>query len=266
VKAPSIEGVGTSGIAVSANGRVMAVVNSDRCTVTVFRLPCGEELRRFGGPGHDVGQLSFPRTACFTAEGNLLIADRNNNRVQEVSAVGEFIRVVGETVFDGRVMGVAANSEVIVACQTSNVGQIVVFESESGGVLRQFGCTGKSLGRVLSCSSVCLTIDGRRVIVTDQSNNRVAVFTIMGDFVHCVGQGILDWPNDACLSGLGEYVVASRTANCVVVFSPDGRSQVARFGAKGGVDGKFLSLSAIAVARGRVYAVDSQSARVQVFE
>jgi hypothetical protein len=104
-------------------------------------------------------------------------------------------------------------------------------------------------------------------VCADQLSYRVALFTIMGDFVQCVGsRETLDWPCDVCVSDMGEYVVVSPMANCVVVFSADGRTVATRFGCKGASNGRFMNPSAITVSQGRLFVVESQSGRVQVFE
>ena len=56
----------------------------------------GGELTRFGGLGRKLGKLSAPAQLALDAAGNLWVADRGNNRVQQFGPGGERLVSFGE--------------------------------------------------------------------------------------------------------------------------------------------------------------------------
>jgi hypothetical protein len=71
-----------NGLAVSADEKWMVVGLYDACTLSVYSLPDGELVRTFGGPGSGPLQFSDLYRLCFAPNGNLLIVDSNNVRLQ----------------------------------------------------------------------------------------------------------------------------------------------------------------------------------------
>ena len=52
----------------------------------------GNFLRKIGSEGSGDGQLKFPRGVCTDYDGNIIVADRNNDRVSQFSMNGTFIQ------------------------------------------------------------------------------------------------------------------------------------------------------------------------------
>ncbi len=69
-----------SGIAVAPSGKIF-VADALRHEVKVF-LPDGLFLGRFGGRGRAAGDLGYPGQLAFDGEGNLLVLEKINGRVQ----------------------------------------------------------------------------------------------------------------------------------------------------------------------------------------
>ena len=67
---------------------------SDVCTVTSGCHP--------GATGGDGGELAAPTAVAFDASGNVYVAEQLNNRVEEFTATGEFMRAIGQGVVDGQ--------------------------------------------------------------------------------------------------------------------------------------------------------------------
>ena len=57
--------------------------------------PSGERLRSFGIQGSDQGQFQFPDGVAVDGEGNILVADCLNYRIQKFTAQGQFLTAVG---------------------------------------------------------------------------------------------------------------------------------------------------------------------------
>src|SRR6185295_10081432 len=82
------------GIAVTPDGgRIYTTDSASRIAVW---SPGGELLDEFGGRGRTLGKLDAPAQIALDAGGNLWVADRGNNRVQEFGPNGERLLTMGE--------------------------------------------------------------------------------------------------------------------------------------------------------------------------
>jgi len=52
----------------------------------------GQFVRKIGSEGSGPGQFKFPRGLCVDQEGSVIVADRNNDRVSQVTLAGRFVR------------------------------------------------------------------------------------------------------------------------------------------------------------------------------
>ena len=55
----------------------------------------GEKLRSFGTCGFGQGQFNYPRGVAVDVEGNVLVADGWNHRIQKFTAEDQFLTAVG---------------------------------------------------------------------------------------------------------------------------------------------------------------------------
>jgi tripartite motif-containing protein 71 len=81
------------GIAVTPDGSRIYV--NDKRYIRVFD-PSGAVITEFGGLGRTLGKLSAPAQMTLDAAGNLWVADRGNNRVQQFGPDGERLLTFGE--------------------------------------------------------------------------------------------------------------------------------------------------------------------------
>ena len=65
-----------------------------RATASTVYDPSGSEVDEFGGQGSKLGKLESPGQIALDAAGNLWVADRGNNRIQEFGPDGERLRRV----------------------------------------------------------------------------------------------------------------------------------------------------------------------------
>jgi WD40 repeat protein len=261
------DSMGNIGLAITEDGAVMAISNYLTRMITLYSLPGGEVLRVFGGKGSRPGQFCDPRKLCFTVDCNLLVAEDENKRLQEVTMTGQHVRFVGVDTFVGAVAGVASNSEFIVANQACDSNRIVVFDFRTGAFVRSFGDRGSDPGQLNGNACLRISPDGSHIIVAEAENNRVSVFTVRGEFVRCWGDSsTLNNPVDLCFTECGDVAVTNNYGHNVVVFSRDGKRVVTAFGTKGAEAGKFQYPCALTVCCGKLYVLDFWSDRVQVFE
>lgn len=244
---------------------MLAVSNERHHNVSLYDAESGLLLGQFGSLGAHAGRFDTPKRLCFTHEGNLLVAEYGNKRIQEVREMGEPVRLVGVGVFSGGVHGVACTSDVIVASQVlSPASMINVFDFTGGELLHSFG----TFDAVRDCFSVCLgSILGKAlcVIVPEYSNSQLTAFTLEGEVVRHFGAKGLSGPSDVCQTRSdGELVVVDNSAHIIHVLA--GNDLLKSFGGNGYKDGEFQNPQAVARFGNTFFVLDWNSCRIQVFE
>lgn len=79
-----------AGIAVAPSGDIF--IADGYANARVHRFSADGALKQsWGEPGDGPGEFMLPHGACVTADGRLLIADRENDRVQVFTQDGEFV-------------------------------------------------------------------------------------------------------------------------------------------------------------------------------
>lgn len=180
-----------------------------------------------------------------------------------MTLTGECVRTIGEGLINNGVYGVAANADIIVVATWNN--GMFVFDQASGALLQSFSRGGRAEGELYGSNGIRLTPDGNHVLVAEWENHRLSLFSLSGDFVRCIGVGLLRSPLDVDFSCDGDILVADRYNNRVCVFSPDGLTLLRSFGCKGDAPGKFQCPSTLAVHGSQLFVKDWESTRVQVF-
>jgi DNA-binding beta-propeller fold protein YncE len=120
--------------------------------------------------------------------------------------------------------GVCANADVVVVSE-ANAHRISVFNRSDGALLRRIGSVGSGRGQLDFPRGLCFMSHDRHVAVTDNSNNRISVFSVDGAFIRHVGGGILTEPYGVACSACDELVVADKGNNRVTVFSASSLSR-----------------------------------------
>jgi DNA-binding beta-propeller fold protein YncE len=180
-----------------------------------------------GSQGALGGELSHPRGIAVDADGNVYVADTANNRVQEYTAAGAFIRAFGRSV-DTTQPGTFAVCTVPANCGAG--------DAAPGGA-----------GTVYSPLSIAVDSDG--AIYIGSGLRRVDKFTVSG------GVPTFDrtWGADVDNTGGTGFEVCTVSAQC----------QTGTIGT--GLGGEFGIPAGIAVAAGNVYVFGSNRFRVDKF-
>jgi hypothetical protein len=137
--------------------------------------------------------------------------------------------------------------------------------AEAFGPLAQYGpaAPGAS-GHLEFPAGVAIGPDGN-VYVSDDGNNRIAVYAPSGGFLRTFGDGQVQGPEGIAFDGAGNLFVASQENNRVVEFNGQG-GMVRSFGGSGTGAGKLDSPEGVAVdQRGNVFVPEFFNARVSVF-
>jgi 6-phosphogluconolactonase (cycloisomerase 2 family) len=136
-------------------------------------------LGEVGGRGEIEGLFDFPTHVVFLPNGNLLICEwSSRNRVQEIKRNGSWVR---SFVMDCICIGIDVNSDVIVAAQAGSHDKIHIYDCASGEPLMKFGRIGPEDGQLDGPHALCISQNGRYVVVAEADNHRVSWFELPCD-------------------------------------------------------------------------------------
>ncbi len=208
----------------------------------------------FGSEGSQNGQFCRPWGICCDQQGNIIVGDRSNHRVQIFDSNGVFKHKFGsEGIRPGqfnRPAGVAITREghVVVADKDNHRIQILKVD---GTFLYMFGSKGGNDGQMIYPYDVAVNqIDGR-IAVTDTGNHRLLIFSHDGILLGKFGYkgylcGHFDSPRGIAFNDDGHIIVSDFNVHHILVIHPDGTT--ARIlGSQGSGNGQFMRPQGIAV-------------------
>jgi YD repeat-containing protein len=216
--------------------------------------------------------LKAPVDITAVSGGYLYATDTGNNRIQEYSSAGEYLRQFGTAgTGNGQLKephGVAldSSSHVWVADTGNNRVQELSF---TGEYIRQFGTLGTAAGQFKSPDGIAIDSSGN-VWVTDTGNNRVQEFSSTGTFIRQVGtfgagNGQFKEPHGIAIDTKGNVWVADTANNRVQELSSTG-TYLGQFGAVGTGNGQFKAPRGIGFnTKEEVWVADTGNNRVQDF-
>lgn len=163
--------------------------------IRIYERETGELAASIGGPGDEPGELNNPGGVAVGPKDQVYVADFGNQRVQELTADGEFVRQWGETGKKGYILGGDFNYPIDVAVAGDGTlfvadgfnDRVQVFGPD-GAFVRKWGgpfganIRGSARGWFKVPTGIALGPDGATVFVADQENNRVQKFTRRGAF------------------------------------------------------------------------------------
>ena len=260
----TVEGVGQPrGVAVNKRGE-MIVTEWKTGRVSIFSRS-GKKVRSFGN-----GLFNDPYGVAVDGDGNILVADRGNHRIQKFTAEGQFLTAVD-----------TENTKHLQlryprGITTSNSNKVYVTANHCVQVLNSdltfsssFGKYGSGKGQFDSPCDIACDRTGK-VYVADTDNHRIQVFTADGKFLSMfgrrgAGRGELYCPYGVAIDSSDMMYINELDNHRVSVFTTAGRF-VTSFGSRGWQPGQFEYPGGIAVDdSGMVYVCDSDNNRLQVF-
>ena len=265
------------GLAVDAARGLVIVSGYDDMQLYVYSLVDGSLLRRFGGKGSGKGQFHwYWGGVCTTPTGNLLVAERYNDRLQEVTIEdGSWVRFLGEGLLDkpNRV----ACSESVIAVSETMLHRVVLLSWADGSLLGRFGSEGGGDGQLTYPCGLRLLADGSGVVIADHSNYRLCVVSLTGAFVRSIPAG--RQPRDVVeCDGGASFIVANYGPNTLSKVSA-ATGAVVPFGTNGSGDGELTTPTALALvldsesgggsggrgSGGQLVVLEADNSRFQVF-
>ncbi|XP_065064507.1 E3 ubiquitin-protein ligase TRIM71-like [Rhopilema esculentum] len=233
----------------------------------------GQCCLQFGHEGENDGHLCRPWGVCTDRDGNIIVADRSNNRIQVFDSKGNFRYKFGSAgsrngQFD-RPAGVSVDNQnrIIVADKDNH--RIQIFKIDGTFVLK-FGERGNKNGQFTYPWDTAANSEGR-ILVSDTRNHRVQLFSSDGTFINKYGfEGPLwkhfDSPRGVAFNHEGHMVVTDFNNHRLLVIHQD--FQTARFlGSEGSNNGQFLRPQGVAIDHeGNIIVADSRNHRIQIFQ
>lgn len=178
---------------------------------------------KFGEFGVMEGQFTEPSGVAVNGQGDIVVADTNNHRIQVFDKEGRFKFQFGECgKRDGQLLypnRVAVNRTTgdFVVTERSPTHQIQVY-NQYGQFLRKFGANILQHPR-----GVCVDNKGR-IIVVECKVMRVIIFDMFGNILQKFScSRYLEFPNGVCTNDKSEILISDNRAHCIKVFSYEGQ-------------------------------------------
>ncbi len=257
-----------SGVAVGKRGEVIVTETKNKDCVSIFSSD-GKKLRSFGTHGSDKGKFNAPRGVAVDGEGNILVADSGNKRIQKFTSSGEFLKVTRDVQFS-RPLGIAFNSsnkKIYVPDYSNHRVQVLNSDLTYSSTI---GRKGSGNGEFDSPWGISCDSTGK-VYVADSKNHRIQVFTAEGRFMRSFGkcgenEGNLNRPAGIAIDTSGLIYYVSENGNCrISVFTSEGQF-ISTFGRKGSGPAEFNFPHVLAVNKDGLLYVCDNSNRVQFFK
>ena len=222
----------------------------------------------FGTAGSGDGQFKEPANiAVNPANGNIVVADRENNRIQVFTEAGQYIRKFGSKgTGDGQFdcptgVAVDAKGNIWVADQMNH--RVEVF-TENGEFIRKFGSNGSANGQFNMPTALVVDPKGN-VWVADMVNSRVQKFTEAGAYVSKFSTA--GWPRGVAVGPDGHiWNTVNATGADKIEEHTEAGAFVQAFGKYGEGNGELFEPRGLELdPAGNVWVVEGGKRRVQVF-
>jgi DNA-binding beta-propeller fold protein YncE len=173
----------------------------------------------WGSQGSGLSQFNFAHHLALSPTGDVYVGDLLNDRVQQFTSGGAYIRQWPVTGADG--VAVGPDSAVFVV----GVNQVRKF-SASGALLLSFGTPGVGLGQLENPIDVAVDVDGN-IYVAEMGNHRVQKFDPTGASMGWFGSegsgdGEFEFPFGVTVGPDGYVYVADVQTHRIQKFTADG--------------------------------------------
>jgi RHS repeat-associated protein len=202
----------------------------------------GTILKEIGTKGTGAGQMADPVAVGLDPSGDIWVADRTGQRIEEFNKEGTFVKAVG--------WGVNKGESKLETCTTTC----------------KEGKAGSGEGQFNEPTGIVYT-EGYLHIV-DAGNDRLEKFSTAGEYIgHAAsagsGDGQLSHPQGITAGAGGNMYVADAGNNRVEEFNPYG-TFIAAFGSVGSGSGQLREPAGLAVGAGEeIYVADAENNRLQ---
>ncbi len=203
--------------------------------------------------------------------GNLYIGDCHNNRIEELSSSGTYVRSIGSPGSEPGELGCPSGIRI------DSSGNVWVADSEHNRI-EEYSSTGTFIASYGSKGSgedqfdepVDLAFIGSDLYVADHGNNRIEELTDTGSYVAQFGSagsgsGQFKGPEAITADAAGNLYVVDNGNDRIQEFSSTGSFEAA-FGSYGSGEGQLHNPESLAInAAGQIYIADAENNRIEVW-
>jgi len=225
----------------------------------------------FGSKGNGNGQFDNSREVITDSNGNIIICDRNNHRIQIFDSNGKFISKFG-TKGNGnsqfnKPWGIAINSKRNIIVSDTRNHRIQIFDSEEN-FISTFGSKGNGDGQF--DYPVGLATDFHDNIFVCDNNHRIQIFDCEGKFLSKFGSegnenGQFNSPIGVAINSKGNIIVCDQHNHRIQIFDSKGNF-ILKFGLEGNGNGQFDYPWGVCVdLNDNILVCDCNSNRIQIF-
>lgn len=230
-----------------------------------------------GTTGTGTGQMQRPFGVALDAKGNVWIADRENNRVEEFDKTGAFVRQFGTS---GTGNGQFSDPRGVAVSSTGNVwvtdlaNKRVQEFNEKGEFIRKVTYEGGALGQGKMVEPYALATGPEETLwVGDVGSHRVYEFKENGTFIRAISSAgpllqetSLTTPAGIAVDRFGNAYVSEQSSSQILELNPSG-NYVNKFGSSGTGQGQLSGPVGLAIAAsGNVFVADGNDNRIEEFK
>ncbi|KAI6661925.1 PEP-CTERM domain protein [Oopsacas minuta] len=152
--------------------------------------------------------VSFPHGLTTDTNGEVLVADSNNNRIAVFSSDLEYIREIGKDKLRFP-RDVKINNNNIFVLDNNEINNIHIF-SKSGDLLKSFLELEDGRGLIYMCLDLC-----NNIIISDCSGNSINIFTKDGQLIHKI---ICNIPTGIIINNNFDIICANCSDNVINIY------------------------------------------------
>lgn len=221
------------------------------CATAVEPLPF---LRTWGVTGAAEGQFQYPLTLSVAPTGDVYVSDMSNNRIQEFTSTGTFVRAW--SILGPWGVAVAKNGSVYVCTDYA-----IHRYSATGVHELSWGSVGSAPGQFHFVQDIAVDSDGN-VYATDLANHRIQKFDSNGSFIRA---WFFAYPRWIAAGPDGSVFVTASVPSAIHKFTSDG-DFITSWGLPDGIPGDSNTLGRPAFdAAGNLYVPDSYHHGIAAF-
>jgi tripartite motif-containing protein 71 len=233
----------------------------------------GEYLGAWGSEGSGNGQFDGPRGIAFRPNGDIVVSDEGNYRVQ-LFAEGTYLRQWGgfgtnPGQFNGwpGAVAVASSGDAYVTAAGFD-DRVHRFDPSDGAFISRFGGTGSGNGQLIRPSGIAIAANGD-VLVADSGNHRIQRFRADGESrgqwgTLGTGNGQFNEPAGITVAEDGTIYVADSKNDRIQRFDANG-AFLGAWGSTGAGNGQMHTPWDVAVHNNQIYVTELYGHRVQQF-
>lgn len=172
-----------TGLAIHPQRGELLVVDSENASLMRFRLDDLQEVKILGHAGKKTGQFNAPTAVTVNQQGDILVVDTLNHRVQIFNEAGEFLRSFGAA---GDAPGYFSRPKAIAVDPDGNIhvvdalfDNVQVFNA-AGQLLLAYASPGDLPGQLWLPSGITIDRQGK-IYIADTYNRRIQVFQYLRD-------------------------------------------------------------------------------------